>query len=194
MKSELKGLPQPISIPVPSAVDRKPEVRQKMVEQELPIAPEISKFLTVGMGLVSLGLRFGYSHGLGSLAGHADVIKMDGMVKHVLRRSNHHSVSRDFFIHGDVNAQKEADDQEADHNDGNNFTLWSSSHSSVLQRGPCLDVKNFIPFKLKSQIQLFLSSSVLGRGSLKNPIFSSLSIFSSSQVADPLMFFFSLTP
>ena len=123
MKSELKGLPQPVSIPVPSAVDRKPEVRQKMVEQELPIAPEISKFLTVGMGLVSFGLRFGYSHGLGSLAGHADVIKMDGMVKLVLRRSNHNGISRDFFIHGDVNAQKEADDQEADHNDGNNFTL-----------------------------------------------------------------------
>ncbi len=94
-----------------------------MVKQELPIAPEISEFLTVGMGLETFGLSFGYSHGLGCFACDADVIKMDGVIKLVLRRSNHHSVSRDFFIHGDVNAQKEADDQEADHNDGNNFTL-----------------------------------------------------------------------
>jgi hypothetical protein len=133
MKSVLKGSPQPVSIPVPSAVDGKTDLRQKMMEEELPIAPEISEFLTVGMGFAPLGLSFGYRHGLGCFAGNADVIKVDGMVKAVLRRSNHHSVYRDFFIHGEVNAQKEADDQEADHNDGNNFTLWSSSHRSVLQ-------------------------------------------------------------
>jgi len=194
MKSVLKRLPQPVPIPVPSTVDRKPELRQKIVKQELPIAPEISEFLTVGMGLEPLILGLGQSHGLGCFAGNADVIKMDGMVKLVLRRSNNHSVSRDFFIHGDVNAQKKADDQKTDHNDGNNFTRLRSSHSSVLKQGPRLDAKNFIMFELKSQIQLFLSSSVLGRGSLKYSIFSSLSIFSSSQVADPLMFFFSLTP
>jgi hypothetical protein len=123
MKSELTGLPQPVSIPVPSAIDRKPELRQKMVEQELPIAPEISKLLTVGVGLVPLGLSFGHRHGLRRFAGNADVIKMDGMVKLVFRRDNHHSVSRDFFIHRDVNAQKKANDQKTDHNDGNDFTL-----------------------------------------------------------------------
>jgi hypothetical protein len=59
MRSELKGLPQPVSIPVPSAVDGKPELRQKMVKQELPIAPEIPQFLTVGMRLELLGLGLG---------------------------------------------------------------------------------------------------------------------------------------
>jgi hypothetical protein len=67
-----------------------------------------------------------------------------------------------------------------------------SSHSSVLEQSPRLNARNFTMFEGKSQIQLFFSSSVLGRGSLKNSIFSSLIIFSSSQVADPLMFFFSL--
>jgi hypothetical protein len=164
-----------------------------MVKQELPIAPEISEFLTVGMRLEPLGLNFGYRHGLGRFAGNADVIKMDGMVKLVLRRGNHHSVSRDFFIHRDVDAQKKTDDQKTDHNDGNYFTLLRSSHGSVLQQGPRLNTRNFTMFERKSQIQLFFSS-VLGRGSLKNSIFSCFSIFSSSHVADPLMFFFSVTP
>ncbi len=165
-----------------------------MVKQELAIAPEVSQFLAVGMGLEILGLRFGQSHGLGCFARNANMIKMDGMVKLVLRRSNHYSISRDLFIHSDVDAQKKADDQQTDHEDGNNFTFWRLSHGSVLEQGPSQDGKNFILFELKSQIQLFLTSLVLGRGSLKNSIFSSLSIFSSSKVADPLMFFFSLTP
>jgi hypothetical protein len=146
MESELKGLPQPVSIPVPSTVDGKPELRQKMMKQELPIAPEIPQFLTVGMRLEFLGFGLGKSHGLGCLAGNTDVIEMDGMVKPVLRRNDDYSVSRNFFIHGDVNAQKKADDQKTDHDDGNNFTLLRSSHRSVLRQGPRLNAKHFIMF------------------------------------------------
>jgi len=194
MKSVPKGSPQPVSVPVPSAVDRETDLRQKMMKEELPIAPEISEFLTVGMAFEPFGLGLGYRHGLGCFAGNADMIKVDGMIQLVLRRSNHHGVSRDIFIHGNVNAQKKTDDQKTDHKDGNNFTRLRSSHGGVLEQSPRLNAKNFTMSERKSQIQLFFSSSVLGRGSLKNSIFSSLIIFSSSQVADPLMFFFSLTP
>jgi hypothetical protein len=133
MKSALKGLPQPVSIPVPSAVDGKPELREKMVKQELPIAPEIPQFLAVGMRLELLGHGLGQSHGLGGLAGNADVIEMDGMVQPILCRNDDNGVSRDFFVNRDVNAQKKADDQKTDHNDSDDFTLWRSSHKSVLQ-------------------------------------------------------------
>jgi len=75
-----------------------------MVKQELPIAPEISEFLTVGMGLKPSGFSVGETHGLGCFAGNADMIEMDGMVPLVLYRNDHHSVSGDFFIHRDVNA------------------------------------------------------------------------------------------
>jgi hypothetical protein len=165
-----------------------------MVKQELPIAPEISEFLTVGMGFQPLALSLGQRHGLGCFAGYADVIEMDGMVQLVLCRNDHHSVSGDFFIHRDVNAKKKANDQKTDHNDCDDFTLLRFSHRCVWLQGSRLNGDNFIILVPKSQIQLFLSSSVFGIGSLKNSIFSSLSIFSSSAVADPLMFFFSLTP
>ncbi len=165
-----------------------------MVEQELPIAPEIPQLLAIRMRLEVFGLGLGQSHGLGCLAGNADVIEMDGMVKLVLRRSDDNSISRDFFIHGDINAQKKAHDQQADHDDDSNFALLRSSHRSVLKQRLRLDAKNFILFGSKSQIQLFSSSSILGSGSLKNSICSSFSIFSSSPVADPLIFFLSLTP
>ncbi len=120
------------------------------------------------------------------------MIKMNGVVPFVLCRNDDHSISGDSFIERDVNAQKKANDQKTDHKDGNNFTLWRFSHRSVLLKDPRLNANNFIIFDAKSQIQFL--SSVLGMGSLKKSIFSSRSIFSSSAVADPLMFFFSLTP
>ncbi len=110
-----------------------------MVEKEATIPSEVSEVFVVLVRRISHFLRFSMGHGLSGFAGDTDVIKMDGMVKHVLRCGNHHSVSRNFFIHGDVNAQKKADDQKTDHNDGSNFTLWRLSHSSVLQQGPCLN-------------------------------------------------------
>ncbi len=165
-----------------------------MMKQELPVAPEISEFLTVGMRLDFLGLGLGERHGLGCFAGNADMIEVDGMVELVLRRSDHHGVSRDFFIYSDVDAQKETDDQKTDHNDCDNFTRLRSTHRSVLHQVPGLSGENCTLFEPNSQIQLFFSSSVFGMGSLKNSIFSSFIICSSSHVADPLMFFFSLTP
>jgi len=110
-----------------------------MVKQELPIAPEISKFLTIGMGFESLGLRFGQGHGPGGSAGNADMIEMDGMVSQVLYRHDNHGIPGDFFLHGDVNAQKKTNDQKTDHQDGNDFTLLRSSHRSVLLKGPRLN-------------------------------------------------------
>jgi len=115
-----------------------------MVKQELPIAPEISKFLAIGMGFEPLGLCFGQGHGLGCFAGNADMIEMDGMVSLVLYRHDDHGVSGDFFVHRDVNAQKKTNDQKTDHNDGNDFTLLRSSHRSVLLKGPRLNGINFI--------------------------------------------------
>jgi hypothetical protein len=123
-----------------------------MVKQELPIAPEISEFLTVGMGFQALGLSLGQSHGLGCFACHADVIEMDGMVPLVLRRNDHHSVSGDFFIHCDVNAQKKANDQKTDHSNRNDFTLLRFSHRYVLLQGPRVNAVNFIILEPKSQI------------------------------------------
>src|SRR4030042_6621104 len=116
------------------------------------------------------------------------------MVQLVLVCNDHDGVSGDFFIYRDINAQKKANDQKTDHSNRNDFTLLRFSHRCVLLQGPRVNAVNFIILEPKSQIQLFLSSSVLGMGSLKNSIFSSLSIFSSSEGADPLMFFFSLTP
>ncbi|MBP1740478.1 MAG: hypothetical protein H6Q48_2771 [Deltaproteobacteria bacterium] len=145
-----------VSVPVPSAVDRETDLRQKMMKEELPIAPEISEFLTVGMAFEPFGLGLGYRHGLGCFAGNADMIKVDGMIQLVLRRSNHHGVSRDIFIHGNVNAQKKTDDQKTDHKDGNNFTRLRSSHGGVLEQSPRLNAKNFTMFKRESQISVIL--------------------------------------
>lgn len=141
MKSDLKGLPQPVSIPVPSAVDGEPDLREKMMKQELPIAPEIAQVLAVGMGLELLGFGLGQGHGLGCFAGNADVIEMNGMIEPVLRRNDDDGALRYFLIHSDVNAEKKADDQETDHNDSGNFTLLRSSHRSVLQQDPRLNKK-----------------------------------------------------
>jgi len=107
-----------------------------MVKQELPIAPEISEFLAVGMGFEPIGFSLGQAHGLSCFAHDTDMIKMDRMITLVLFRNNHHSISGNFFIHGDINAQEKANDQKADQNDYSNFTLLRFSHRSVLLQGP----------------------------------------------------------
>jgi hypothetical protein len=132
MKSVLKGLPQPVPISVPSAVDRKPDSRQKMMEQELSIASEIPEFFTVGMGVESLGFSLRQAHGLSCFTHNTDMIEMDRMKAFIFCRNDHHSISGNLFIHGDIDAQEKANDQKADQNDYSNFALLRFSHRSVL--------------------------------------------------------------
>ena len=113
-----------------------------MVKQELPVAPEISELLTVGMGFEPIGFSLGQAHGLSCFAHNTDMIEMDRMKTLVLFRNDHHSISGNFFIHGDINAQEKANDQKADQNDYSNFTLLRFSHRSVLLRDPRFDAGN----------------------------------------------------
>ena len=121
----IRALPQPIAVFVPTAVYPDTHLGKNMVKEKTSGAPEITQVFTMLMGLVSVFQCFGEGHGVGAFARYADVVEMDGMIKLVLHGYDDDGVIRHLFIDGDVNAEKESDQNEADQDNEKYLGLFS---------------------------------------------------------------------
>ena len=92
-----------------------------MVEQKATVPSEIPEVLIVLMGFISHFLRLLKGSSLGGLVCNADVIEVNRMIELILYSDDHDGIVRDFLIHGEVNTQKESNDDQADENDSRNF-------------------------------------------------------------------------
>ena len=110
----IQTLPSPISVPVPSAINSKSDLRKNMMKQELAISPKITQISTVLMRLEPFRNRLCQGHCFCRFILNTDIIEMNRMIELVLECNYNNRITRDLLFNGNINAQEKTNDKKAD--------------------------------------------------------------------------------
>ena len=101
----------PISVPVPSAINRQSDLRKNMMKQELAIPPKLTQISPMLMRLESFRNRLCQGHCFCRFVLNTDIIEMNRMIELVLECNDNNRITRDLLINGNINAQEKTYDK-----------------------------------------------------------------------------------